>query len=207
VSAPARPPPTGAGRPPGSGGRLRWAALPLWAALSAEAAAGPLARVELIGDAGPPWLIDQLPLIGARPGLTALSALAQVEPTFSGGARPWTFSAAVSGQSAQWEPLLLTGAGAGPRLRGAAGVHARGLLPVGAQAGLLVEGRGWTAGLTLRVSAASTWAQPAWAQWGLSPGLSVGWVPPGRRPPSVAARTFAPAPRGDTLQGMSRSPP
>ncbi|MBL8615483.1 MAG: hypothetical protein JNM72_07735 [Deltaproteobacteria bacterium] len=181
--------------------------LALVSALESTAQAGPLARVELLGDASPPWLIDQLPLIGARPGLTALAALAQVEPTFGPQARPWTFSAAISGQSAQWEPLLLSPPAAGPRLRVVAGAHARGLLPVGAHAGLLLEGGGWTAGLTLRVSAASTWAQPDWSTWRMSPGLSVGWAPRSRRPPRPAALTFAPAPQDDRLQGLSRSPP
>ncbi len=193
-------------------GRLRPAAalrglVALLAALSAEAHAGPLARVELLGDASPPYLLDQLPLLGVRPGITALAALAQVEPTFGPGARPWTFSAAVSGQSAQWEPLLLAPPTAPLRLRGVAGAHARGLLPVGAHAGALLEAGGWTAGLTLRVTSASTWAAPAWSTWRLSPGLSVGWAPRSRRPPRPAARTFARAPQSDRLQGLSRSPP
>lgn len=185
----------------------RWLCLALLVAHGAPAQAGPLARVELLGDASPPWLIDQLPLLGARPGITALAALAQVEPTFGPSAGPWTVSAAVSGQSAQWEPLLFTAPAASLRLRGIAGAHARGLLPVGMHAGLLLAGGRWTAGLTLRVSAASTWAQPAWSSWRMSPGLSVGWAPRSRRPPCPSAHTFARAPQGDRLQGLSRSPP
>ena len=155
----------------------------------ATALAGPELRLELLGDASPPVLIDALPLARARPGTTALALLAQLEPTLRPPAAAWTLSAAWAGQSVQWEPLLPALSNEGRALHAVVGVHARGLLPVGVHAGALYRQGGWTTGLCLRRTSAAAWADLEWQAWRWTPGLSVGWSPKASRPrpPTAAA--------------------
>ena len=147
--------------------------------LASTASAAGFSRLELLSEGSGRFLRDELPLVGARPGVVGVQALAQVEPVWGFFDDKLTLGASLSAQSIQWErPLPL------PGMRLMVGAHARLLLPVGVQASVGWRGGSWTIGAGAALSAAAGWDRPRWDGWGLRPTVLVAWSP--RRPAPAA---------------------
>ena len=146
--------------------------------LASTASAAGLSRLELLSEGSGRFVRDELPLIGARPGVVGLQAIAQLEPVWGFFDDQLTLGASLSAQSIQWErPLSLPGA------RLMVGAHARLLLPVGVQASLGYQRAAWMIGAGGALSAAAGWDRPRWDGWGVRPTVVVAWAP--RRPALV----------------------
>lgn len=140
--------------------------------------AGPVAldRVELLADDPGSFLVDDVPLVLARPGVVSLRALGQVQPVARVGERGLTVGLSLSSLSVGWEST--------PDARGFGALVAiptRLGLPVGAVVGgVYRRGPLWVdVGLAARTDA--TWARPAFSPVRVGPTVGVGWVPKGRR--------------------------
>lgn len=126
-------------------------------------------RLELLSEASPGWLADELPRFGSAPGVVSLRYIEQLAVV---GAVGRNVDVGI-GLDADW--IGVHGAFGSRRtllVDGAVITHA--LLPAGARVGLA-----WRPGrLRIGVSAVAlsyaTWTRPSYASWGLTPAVGVG---------------------------------
>lgn len=149
----------------------------LFAVVSTVAVAASLDRIEGLADDPGTFLVDELPLVAARPGVTSLRWLAQVQPVvrFESGI---TVGASLSALTVGWETS--------PDPRGVGALIA---VPtrLGLPAGLLLAGtyrrRALWVDLGMRASSGATWKTPSWSDTRIGPTVGVGWIPGGHSAP------------------------
>ena len=152
----------------------------LWMAVGAVSAAT-LDRVEVLADDPGTYVFDELPLLVARPGVTGLRFIAQVQPVlrFESGV---TLGASLSSLTVGWETR--------PDDRGIGGLVA---MPtrLGLPSGLVLAGT-WRRGplwvdVGMRAASGASWVSPTWSDLRIGPTLGLGFVPAsarsGRREP------------------------
>ncbi len=149
-----------------------------WIAVaSTVAAAAALDRVEGLADDPGTFLVEELPLAAARPGVTSLRWLSQVQPVvrFESGI---TVGASLSALTLGWETA--------PDPRGVGvlvAVPTRLGLPTGlVLAGTYRRGALWM-DLGMRASSGATWKTRSWTDTQVGPAVGLGWVPGGQRSP------------------------
>jgi len=139
-----------------------------------------LDRVEVLADDPGTLLVDELPLAAARPGVTSVRVLTQVQPVLGFGDH-LTLGLSLSAITPGYELSS-----------GDSGFGALVALPtrLGLPSGLLVAGT-WRHGplwvdAGLRATSGATWLVPRYGDLRVGPTIGVGWVPRGARRPSSA---------------------
>ena len=147
----------------------------LWMISVATASTVTLDRVEGLADDPGTFLFDELPMLAARPGVTGLRFMAQVQPVlrFESGV---TVGASLSALTVGWETR--------PDDKGLGGLVA---VPtrLGLPAGLLLAGT-WRRGpiwidVGMRAASGATWVSPSWTDTRIGPTLGLGFVPASAR--------------------------
>lgn len=145
-----------------------------WASIALAGDIG-LDRVEVVSDTPGTFVLDELPMLRARPGVTGLRALAQIEPVvkFPYGL---TVGASLGNISVGVEsPTESHGLG------GLVAVPTRLGLPTGVVvAGCWRSGPVWL-DVGLAAQSGATWAAPEWQDLRVRPVLGLGLVPPRAR--------------------------
>ena len=146
--------------------------------LSAVAIAAPqLDRVEVIADDPGHFVVDELPMIAARPGGTTLRFLTQVQPVMAFGEH-FTLGASLSTWTPGWELQ------AAQRPFGfLVAMPTRLGLPSGlVAAGTLRHGALW-ADLGLTAQTGASWRHPSYRDLRIVPTVGLGWAPRSRGEP------------------------
>ena len=135
----------------------------LWLLGSAPTASAgiQLQRLEILADDPGTFLHWELVMLGARPGITAVRFLEQVQPVWR---TPWPqlmLGTSLSSQSLTWEQPFTAGSSWGWR----GGIQTQTLLP----RGLILAG--WWRGQHLELAgglsllSGASWSQPDWRHW------------------------------------------
>lgn len=153
-------------------------ALALWGAVALASPPGKLQldRVDVLSGTSASFLADDLPRLPFEPELTALRFASQVALVVA--SRNFELSSSLSVQSVGLRAPIARNAG----LWVDGGLVARGLLPVGARAGLALRpglsarrsGAALALGLGVAAETAASWSDPRWSGWTLRPTLAVG---------------------------------
>lgn len=148
------------------------------ALLTATVSAGVhLDRVELLADDPGTFVYDELPLLAARPGGTALRAAAQVQPVLGFGSG-LTLGVSMAALTPGYE---LEASGNSHGFGFLAAVPTRLGLPSGlVLAGTFRHGPLWV-DLGVRATSGATWRTPRYGDLRVGPTLGVGWIPRGSR--------------------------
>jgi hypothetical protein len=125
-------------------------------------------RVDLLSGNSASFLVDDLPRISMDPAATTLRFAGQVAPVLA--SRHVELSSSLSVQYAGLRAAALPAAG----LWVDGGLIARGLLPVGARAGLALRRGPVRLGMGVCAEAGASWTSPRWETWTLRPALGLG---------------------------------
>ncbi|MBO84709.1 MAG: hypothetical protein CL927_05070 [Deltaproteobacteria bacterium] len=134
-------------------------------------------RLELLSDDPGRFLSDELPMVAARPGNTALRFLAQVQPVVGFGTH-FTLGTSLSAWTPGWETAL------GDRPIGVlVAVPTRLGLPTGlVTAATYTRGALWV-DLGVAAQTGASWRRPAYRDLRVVPTLGLGWSPQPDRAP------------------------
>lgn len=150
------------------------------ALVAAWAVAGPVApldRLDVSSEDAPSWLMDELPVAGARPNVAAVRYLHQVQLVWNAG--PVDVGTSVRSLSVQVERPIAW------KLHGSGAVITRFGLPMGGRVGLALRHGPIRLGGSVVLTSSATWATPDWTTWRLLPGLGVGFGPVRDRRPKA----------------------
>ena len=145
-----------------------------WAGIAFAGEVG-LDRVELLSDASGTFLLDEVPMLRARPGVTGLRYLAQVEPVID------IYNGLTVGVSLGNITVGFESPADKHGLGGLVAVPTRLGLPTGVVvAGCWRRGPLWV-DMGLSAQSGATWAAPEWQDLRVRPVVGVGVVPPRAR--------------------------
>ena len=146
----------------------------LWV-LSGVSLAGPqLDRIELLADDPGTFLNWELPMLGARPGITLVRFAEQVQPVWHTPWDGWTVGTSLSTQSLGYAQAL----GPSAKLGWRAGLQTRLLLPSGVVSTLWWRGEHIELAGGISLISDASWRRPSWSSWQALPTASVSLVRP-----------------------------
>jgi hypothetical protein len=125
-------------------------------------------RVDVLSGSSATFLVDDLPRISMDPAATTLRFVSQVAPVIA--SHNLELSSSLSVQYAGLRAPVLPAAG----LWVDGGLVARGLLPVGARAGLALRWGPVHVGLGVCAEAGARWTNPRWESWTVRPSVGLG---------------------------------
>jgi hypothetical protein len=125
-------------------------------------------RVDLLSGSSASFLVDDLPRISLDPAATTLRFVGQVAPVIA--SKHVELSSSLSVQYAGLRAQVLPAAG----LWVDGGLVARGLLPVGARAGLALRWGPVRVGFGACAEAGASWTSPSWERWTWRPSVGIG---------------------------------
>lgn len=134
-------------------------------------AAPHLERVEVLADDPAGFVVDELPMVAARPGGTALRFLAQVQPVVGFGEH-FTLGASLTALTPGWEVTL------DQRPIGLlVAVPTRLGLPTGLVTAATWQRGGLWVDLGVAVRSGASWRMPSYRDLRPGPAIGIGWTP------------------------------